>query len=152
MTNWKHSYFRFLAAVSHSRLTSSLLYVWALPFLMFKHINITDKAKLLLSPRWTGTEMLSVLLFCLTRFCGGTGWTLSRSCHVSGGLLHHLHDRAIRLCHLHQWSPRCWGSLLYPLYLCITTSYLLRRLYRHNTDISVFSHLTLIWKVYSSEY
>lgn len=64
---------------------------------------------------------LTVLVCYLTRVCGRTVWTLPRYRHVPGGLLHHLHDCALGLCHLHQWSAGCRGSLLYPLHISTLT-------------------------------
>lgn len=64
---------------------------------------------------------LTVLVCYLTRVCGWTVWTLPRYRHVPGGLLHHLHDCALGLRHLHQWSAGCRGSLLYPLHICTLT-------------------------------
>lgn len=53
--------------------------------------------------------------FC--RICCGSSRTLPVHRHVPGGLLYHHDDRALRLCHLHQWGFRCWRCLLYPLLL-----------------------------------
>lgn len=93
----------------HWNLTSSLL-------CLFFPLTLIVKAKVLLSTSWPGAVWLTAVVFCLTRLCGGTVRTVPSHCHVPGGLLHHLHDRAVSVCHLHQWSPGCWGSLLYPLH------------------------------------
>lgn len=56
------------------------------------------------------------VFFCFScRIRSWPCWTVSRYFHVPGSLLHHLYDCAISLCHLHQWSLGCWGSLLYPV-------------------------------------
>lgn len=120
---WKSSRFLQLlrpAEFSHPCYTLSELVQENFSFLT----NITSRAKVLpLTRRFVFLVFffLSVLVCYLTRVRGWTVWTLPRYRHVPGGLLHHLHDCALRLCHLHQWSAGCRGSLLYPLHICTLT-------------------------------
>lgn len=62
-----------------------------------------------------GTANVSVSVSSSTRVRGGPVWTVPSHRHVPGRLLYHLYDRALCVCHLHQWSPGCWRSVLYPL-------------------------------------
>lgn len=123
IVNYKHSSSSFVVLSAH---------ILSIVFVDYSEVRsssitvTTVKAKVLLFDQLTRCSVfcLTVLVFCLTRLRGGTVRTLPRYCHVPGGLLHHLHDCAVGLCHLHQWSLGCRGSLLYPLYLCFITWHL----------------------------
>lgn len=71
-----------------------------------------------------GTHLHVFTSVCMCFSCripGGPVWTVPSDRHVAGGLFHHLHDRAVSLCHLHQRGAWCWRSLLYPLLTSIST-------------------------------
>lgn len=107
-------------------MVSIMLHLWSLLLhppcssLVFSFLILQQCCDWLSGPKffpWLCTLCcLTLILLCFSpsRLCRGAGWTLWGHRYVPRGLLHHLHDCAVRLCRLHQRSAGRWRSLLYP--------------------------------------